>query len=77
MVAETVRVVIATVGVAATAVAVVGVGATAGIVLADVVRVGLASVGGESVGVRVGLPDIDLSAARAHGADTSLVIGIG
>lgn len=51
-----VRVVVAAVGVAATGEAVLRVGAAASVGLADVVLVVLASVGGEGVGIRVGLP---------------------
>ena len=55
-VAHAVRVVVATVGVAASGEAVLRVGAAARVGLADVVLVVLAGVGGEGVGVRVGLP---------------------
>ena len=55
-VTHAVGVIIATVGVAETVEAFLGVGTTAGVVLADVVVIVLARVGGKSEGVGVGLP---------------------
>lgn len=75
---EAVGVVVAAVGVAVAGEAVVGVGAAAVVLDADVVLVAVvAGVGGESVGVRVGLPDVDLRAAGAHATDTGSVVGLG
>jgi hypothetical protein len=76
-VAHAVRVVVAAVGVAETGVALLGVGTTAALtdtILADVVLVVLAGVGGQGKGVLVGLPDVNLGAARAELANTSRVI---
>jgi hypothetical protein len=72
VVAEAVGVVVATVGIAEAGVAVLRVstaasGVQAGVV--DVVTAG-AAVGGEGVGLAVGLPDVDLGAAGTDLADT-------
>lgn len=83
LVAHAVRVVVAAVGIAVTGVAVLRVGATAAsidAILADVVGVvaGLAAVGGQGEGIGVGLPDVDLGAARTLKTDTRVVVvGVG
>lgn len=73
-VAHAVWVVVTAVGVAVTSEAVLGVGTAAVWSSADVEIVVLTSVGGQSEGVRVGLPDIDLSTAGTALSDTSVLI---
>ena len=70
-------VVVAAVGVAESSEAVLGVGTTTVGGLADVVLVVLAGVGGESEGVGVGLPDIDLGAARSTVTKTGVLVAVG
>lgn len=76
VVAHAVRVVITTVGVTLASESVVGVSTTALVSLADMVFVVSARVRGESEGVRVRLPDIDLSTTGTVRANTGVrVVG--
>jgi hypothetical protein len=79
LVAHAVRVVVAAVGIAVAGVAVLRVGtaaASTNAILADVVGVlaGLAAVGGQGEGIGVGLPDVDLGAARTLKTNTGVLI---
>lgn len=73
-VTHAVRVEVATIGIASTAIAVVGVGTTARVALAHVLVDGGAGVGSESGRDLVGLPDIHLRAASTVVTDTSVGI---
>lgn len=73
-VALAVAVEVAAIGVAVTAITVGGVSSAASVTLARVLGAVLTGVRGVSGGDVVGLPDIHLSAAAAHGTDTSVGI---